>query len=281
MAALTLGFGTQNPTQIAKFNALQIKTILKFGHRPVYAWYRPVGVTCPSSCVLMEKSRVPSVREEDGGAGYRQAIIDAFSQRSDLSSWTYTHAWREAEVCEWRDNLPSNVGCVASLNSTDEIAEAVSLGWKCLAVVTATADGKDFTPEEARQTRVAIRESVGDVSVLPCPAQRPELSMGCADCMKCMRTDTGKVTVVVFAVHGSGKKKAACSTGGCYAQHGNVAMHQKRSLERHMDLREWVMTRPYYSLVRMSVSGDVWTDDDDRKPVCSPAAARSLQVINN
>ena len=280
MYDLTLGFGTKNPTQIAKFNALQIKTILKFGHRPVYAWYRPVGVTCPSSCVLMEKSRVPSVREEDGGAGYRQAIIDAFSQRSDLSSWLYTHAWREAEVCEWRDNLPSNVGCVASLNSTDEIAEAVSLGWKCLAVVTATADGKGFTPEEAKQTRASIREAVGDVSVLPCPAQRPELSMGCADCMKCMRTDTGKVTVVVFAVHGSGKKKAACSTGGCYAQHGNVAMHQKRSLERHTNLREWVMTRPYYSLVRMSVSGDVWTGNDDRKPVCSPAAARSLQVLN-
>jgi hypothetical protein len=280
MYDLTLGFGTKNPTQIAKFNALQIKTILKFGHRPIYAFYRPVRVTCPSSCVLMETDRAPALREEDGGAGYRQAIIDAFSQRSDLSSWLYTHAWREAEVREWRDNLPSNVGCVASLNSTDEIAEAVSLGWKCLAVVTATADGKGFTPEEAKQTRAAIREVAPDASPLPCPAQRPELSMGCADCMKCMRTDTGKVTVVVFAAHGAQKKKAGCATGGCYAQNGPVNWQQKKSLERHMDFREWVMTRPYYSLVRLSVSGDVWTDDDDRKPVCSPAATRSLQVLN-
>ena len=228
----------------------------------------------------MEKNRVENLREEDGGYGYRQGILEAFSKRSDLSSWTYTHAWREPEVCEWRDSLPPNVGCVASLNSLDDVPEAVALGWKSVAVVTPTADGKGFTADEARDTREVMTGKLGAVSVLPCPAQRPELSMGCSDCMACMRTPKGKVTVIVFAVHGPGKKKAACSTGGCYAQHGNVAMHQRRSLNRHMDIGEWVMTRPYYSLVRLSVSGDVWTEKDDRPVVQSPEGRRSLPIAS-
>lgn len=259
-----LGKGTKSPTVIAKFQAQ------RGPGRLVYSHYRPVGATCPQSCSLMNKSITSGMREADGGALFRSEVVRSFEARPDLESWTYTHAWREPEVCAWREDLPPNVGLVASLNSPEEIPEAVALGWRTVAVVVSSADGKGFTEKEAASYREQFRSygNAESFSPLACPAQRSVLKMGCADCKACMKTPPAKVVVVLFASHGPARKKALSDcAGGCYAQQGNVAIHQKRSGEQSFDLYAWTQRLPYYSMVRLNVSGDSFTEQDSRLPI--------------
>ena len=105
-------------------------------------------------------------------------------------------------------------------------------------------------------------------SPLPCPAQRPSMKMGCADCKACMRVPPSKVSVILFASHGSGRKKAVSDCqSGCYAQHGNVNIHQKRSEAQTFDMYQWTQRLPYHSMVRLNISGDSYTEKDSRLPI--------------
>ena len=262
--AKVLGKPTQNPTKVEKFLAQ------RGPQRIVYGVYRPVGGSCPQSCSLMDKDKVSGFREEDGGALFRSETVRSFEARPDLEAWTYTHAWREAEVCQWRDELPSNVGVVASLNSPEEIPEAVLLGGRTVAVVGPTKDGKGFSDEEAALYRKQFKSygNAESFSPLPCPAQRPSMKMGCADCKACMRVPPSKVSVILFASHGSGRKKAVSDCqSGCYAQHGNVNIHQKRSEAQTFDMYQWTQRLPYHSMVRLNISGDSYTEKDSRLPI--------------
>lgn len=259
-----LGRGTKSPTAIEKFQAQ------RGPGRIIYSHYRPVGATCPQSCSLMDKGLTSGMREADGGALFRSEVVRAFTDREDLEAWSYTHAWREPEVCAWRDTLPKNVGLVASLNSPSEIPEAIALGWRTVAVLVSSADGKGFTQKEVASYRDQFKSygSAESVSPLACPAQRPALKMGCADCKACMKTPPAKVVVVLFASHGPARKKAMSDcAGGCYAQQGNVNIHQKRSEGHAFDLYAWTQRLPYYSMVRLNVSGDSFTEQDSRLPI--------------
>ena len=87
------------------------------------------------------------------GADYRDAIHEAHTKRPDLKGWSYTHAWADPEIAQWAQGLPDNVRIVASMDDPTDVDRARSMGWKTIAQVTETADGKGFTDDEARKVR--------------------------------------------------------------------------------------------------------------------------------
>lgn len=230
MAALTrsfscIGFSTPNKSRNKK-----ITSRIDPRGRPVFATYRPVGPTCPQDCVLLNagcyaQTGPVSWQERRAGketfdpvlwalglpqnalirwnvsgdvvgadgAEYREAIKLAHELRPDIKGWSYTHAWDRPEILAWADSLPTNVRIVASLDDPQDTDRAQAMGWRTVAHVVATADGKGYTDAEARETRAG--------GSLPCPAQRVDL--GCADCLACMRDG-----VIAFAVHGLAQKTA-------------------------------------------------------------------------
>ena len=235
------GFGTLDPSNNVKLQGY-------YGRRKVFATYRPVGGTCPSDCTLlnngcyaqggnvnMHQRRAGESRFDPlawatalpqgalvrwnvsgdvvgpDGRAYRSRIRRAHVARPDLQGWVYTHAWMDSEVAKWARSLPANVRCVASLDDPKDARMAYGMGYRTVASVTPTADGKGFTDSEARAVkgpRGAMTEVgrwgqrvVTSVRPLPCPAQRT--NMGCADCMGCMRDGH-----IVFAIHGPSHKVA-------------------------------------------------------------------------
>jgi len=223
-----VGFGTKNRSRNVK-----IESMFDPKGKPVFAVYRPVGGSCPSDCALLDsgcyaqqgnvnihqrragEQTFDPVRWVLGlpigalvrwnvsgdvvgpdGAEYREAIKVAHELRSDIKGWSYTHAWADPNIRDWADSLPENVRIVASLDDPDHEDRARAMGWKTIATVIPTADGKGFTDPEARATRSA--------GGLPCPAQR--VNLGCADCLACMRDGS-----IVFAVHGPASRSAGRS----------------------------------------------------------------------
>ena len=219
------GFGTKNRSRNVKIESKRYPL-----RKPVFAVYRPVGPSCPSDCALLDAGcyaqqgnvnihqrrangetfdpvawadRLPmgalirwnvsgDVVGPDG-AEYREAIKVAHELRPDVKGWSYTHAWDDPQILAWAQSLPDNVRIVASIDDTRDKDRALAMGWKTVAHVVETADGKGYTDAEARETKRA--------GSLPCPAQRVEL--GCADCLACSRDG-----VIAFAVHGPGQRQA-------------------------------------------------------------------------
>ena len=226
------GFGTLNPTTNEKLVGV-------YAYRPVFSVYRAVGSTCPSDCALLDagcyaqggnvfihqrraadRSFDPvawaqtlpigslirwnvsgDVVGEDGPA-YRDAIRRAHESRPDLIGWGYTHAWNRAEVAAWSESLPENVTIVASVDNPADAERATAAGFRTVAYIKTTSDGKTFSDAEARAARGP--KTKGRQRPLPCPAQR--VDAGCADCMACTRPG-----VVVFAAHGSRSRLASQS----------------------------------------------------------------------
>jgi hypothetical protein len=221
------GFGTKGPSGNVKIKS-------QHGKIKVFATYRAVGSSCPSDCALLnagcyaQQGNVNIHQRRAGsetfdpvawaeglplgslirwnvsgdvvgadGADYREAIHEAHTRRPDLKGWSYTHAWSDKAIVHWAQGLPDNVRIVASLDDPADVDRARSMGWRTIAQVTETADGKGFTDEEARKVRA-------ESGALPCPAQRVDL--GCADCQAC-----GRDGLISFAVHGPGQKKARVS----------------------------------------------------------------------
>ena len=219
------GFGTKNRSRNVKIESMRDPK-----GRPVYAVYRPVGSTCPQDCALLDAgcyAQQGNVNIHQKRAGeetfnpvmwalglpfgslirwnvsgdivgpdgelYRQAIKLAHTLRPDLRGWSYTHAWGDMELLQWSQSLPANVRIVASLDDFQDRHLALSMGWRTVAHVVETADGKGYTDDEARETKHA--------GSLPCPAQR--VAVGCADCLACSRDG-----VIAFAVHGPAQKSA-------------------------------------------------------------------------
>ena len=69
------------------------------------------------------------------------------------------------------------------------------------------------------------------------------------------------VFAVYRAVGATCPADCALLDAGCYAQGGNVAIHQKRANGRSFDPVAWSRTLPVGSLVRWNVSGDVVGED--------------------
>ena len=264
-----IGFGTKGKSGNSKLTGTGRRRL------KVFATYRPVGVTCPASCALMNtgivNKRHGTLREVDGGAAYREAIRKTHADRPDLLGWTYTHGWMHPEVVAWRDTLPTSVGVVASCDRIEDARRAVDLGWRAVSVVVPTADGEHFTAQEAKDTRRTIREAIPSADVaLPCPAQLAHApDVGCGDCMACHRAPhAARVTVIVFAAH-SAARRAACDTdteGGCYAQQGRVGKFEIRAATERTDFYQWGSALPAGSGVRWSVSGGLWTDSAPSNP---------------
>ena len=253
-----MGSGTKNPSGDKK---LQSRRPRPSGM--VYATYRPVGPTCPESCALLSKKirakRHGALTEEDGGRAYREAIYQVHTDCDDIRGWSYTHDWKNEEVRAWRDTLPENVGIVASCDSIDQAREAVALGWLTVAIVLPSADGENFTREEVQRVRSEVGKELPG-SVTPCPATYAFADIGCADCMACQfAPNRESVTVIVFPAHSHARRAAAdpSADGGCYAQLGNVAIHEKRAADRVTDFHAWGTRLPKYSMIRWSVSGDL------------------------
>lgn len=58
-------------------------------------------------------------------------------------------------------------------------------------------------------------------------------------------------------------KDCALLNAGCYAQQGNVNIHQRRAGDRETDFAAWADGLPDGSLIRWNVSGDVVGDDGE------------------
>ena len=69
------------------------------------------------------------------------------------------------------------------------------------------------------------------------------------------------VFAVYRAVGATCPADCALLVAGCYAQGGNVFLHQKRANERSFDPVAWSRTLPVGSLIRWNVSGDVVGED--------------------
>lgn len=232
---MVTGFGTKNASGNEKLMS-------KRPDGPdVFATYRPVGATCTDCPLLaggcyaktgnvaihaLESGRrtfdpfawatalpegalvrwnvTGDIWGEDG-AEYRDAIKRAHEARPDLKGWLYTHAWRRPEIQAWAKSLPSGVRCIASADSDADAVRAFDAGFRTVAIVH-EADGSGHW---TRETADAVRDELSWIAdsfstkVVPCPAQRSDLSVGCADCTACMRDG-----LVPFASHGMGKKKA-------------------------------------------------------------------------
>lgn len=220
-----VGFGTKSRSRNIK-----IESMIDAIGRPVYAVYRPVGSSCDPDCALLDngcyaqQGNVNIHQRRAGretfdpvqwvlglpvgslvrwcvsgdvvgpdGAEYREAIKVAHQLRPDIKGWSYTHSWADPEIRDWANSLPSNVRIVASLDDPAHENRARAMGWRTIATVIETANGKGYTDQEARDVRRS--------GSLPCPAQR--VSLGCADCLACMRDGS-----IVFAVHGPAQKTA-------------------------------------------------------------------------
>lgn len=229
--ALVSGVGSQDRSGNRKLGGYRP------GARPVYATYRPVGPSCPSSCALLgagcyaQQAPVSihaarGLRETfnarawalalpagalvrwnvsgdvlgDDGEAYRLAILRAHRARPDLGGWLYTHAWQVPQVAAWGRALPENVRCVASIDDARDLPAARALGWRTVAVAVTPADGTDgWTQATAAQATAALRAATGERRIVACPAQRTDgAKVGCADCRACERDST-----ILFAVHGA------------------------------------------------------------------------------
>ena len=258
-----LGFGSIGASQNKKLKGV-------YRRARVYTHYRPVGVTCPSACKLLDpaiaaRRHAGHPGEADGGRAFRAAMRQAHVERPDVVGWGYTHAGEQPEVVEWSRTLPDNVTIVASADTEEHARRLLDLGWQhvALTVPTAEEDGH-FSPDEIKDARGI---DIGAHPV-PCPAQHTP--MGCADCGACFtsRRPATKPLLIVFGTHGKlvARARDANRVGGCYMQGPWTAQKlDVRAGAAHRDPVEWVQALPRSTpgrptLIRWLVGGDLWSD---------------------
>jgi hypothetical protein len=104
--------------------------------------------------------------------------------------WTYTHAWRDIPRAAW-----GRVSVLASCETLSDAKDALATGYAAAIVVSEhPASGRAY--------------EVGGVRVVPCPEQTRGRT--CVECRMCW-DDEGlrdRATVVAFAAHGSGRRRA-------------------------------------------------------------------------
>jgi len=105
-------------------------------------------------------------------------------------AWTYTHAWRDVDVDDWRG---ANV--LASCESAEDVKQARAAGFATAIVVPEFPDGP----------KVFERDGI---KVMPCPEQTRGVQ--CASCLLCSKTDKLKEHSITigFVAHGARWKKA-------------------------------------------------------------------------
>lgn len=121
-----------------------------------------------------------------------QAYIDATNTIPPyVEVLSYTHAWRTLRPEWFKDHTRPNASC----DSIADVAEALSMGWKAVVV----------DPDGSLPGMV-----VGGEKLVSCPFETHERQ--CLDCRLCARGK--RSSVVVFQVHGTGKKKARAALAG-------------------------------------------------------------------
>lgn len=260
------GFGSVGPTQNKK-----LKGVYQRARRTsVYTHYRPVGVTCPSACKLLDptiaaKRHAGHPGEADGGRAFRGAMRQAHIERPDVVGWGYTHAGEQPEVVEWSRTLPDNLVIVASADTEEHARRLLDLGWQHVALTVPTAaENGHFGRSEIKDARAI---DIGAYA-LPCPAQHTP--MGCADCGACFtaRRPGTRPLLVVFGTHGKlvARARDAQRVGGCYMQGPWTAQKlDVRAGSEQADPVEWVRALPRSkpgrsTMIRWLVSGDLWSD---------------------
>jgi hypothetical protein len=224
------------------------------GYAPFSVFNPVLPGSCPSSCPKMNLGRAAAHKNvKRTGEGFRNGVRLAALSRPDLRMWGYTHFWRHPGMLEYRDSLPENVSIVASVETPEELNEAESLGWALAAIAVPSTTGY-IEADEVRALREAAKSPTPRGLVL-CPAQRPNPRAGCADCLLCARQPR-KFTVIGFAGHGVGKTSKQLDGGCCYAQQGNVRLHELRAGRTQTDFLKTLSSLPPNALVRLVVSGD-------------------------
>jgi hypothetical protein len=115
-----------------------------------------------------------------------QSYVD-FEERTGSKAWTYTHAWRDVDVEDWKG---ANV--LASCETAEEVEEAKARGYATSMIVN-------------RFERETLYSKDG-VNVLPCPEQLGRLN--CASCGICQSTEQlrNHNLTVGFQAHGTQMK---------------------------------------------------------------------------
>ena len=226
------GFGTREPSQNRKIISR------KKNGPTVFATYREIGVTCPSTCAFLPKK---SGGKYEGGCYYGNGYMKALSNRAGSVRF---------DPVAWVKSLPKgsfirwNVGgdllgedgqdyrdaiILAHLERPDTKGWTYTHAWYEPEIVAwmqmlpsnitcaASCDTKEqiegakalgwkvqtigYNAGAEHFTDTTAREARRLTGGLPCPAQRVE--MGCADCMACSRKG-----LVLFAFHGPERNNA-------------------------------------------------------------------------
>ena len=107
----------------------------------------------------------------------------------DGKVYSYTHAWREVNRESW-----GGISILASCENMEDVKAAYKKGYASAIVVDTHKDEKAYM--------------AGEFKIIPCPNQTKDVK--CIDCGLCMNDKFLKdnKSVIAFAVHGAGKKKA-------------------------------------------------------------------------
>jgi hypothetical protein len=119
------------------------------------------------------------------GSRVLNAAIGRWRKRGGGSAWSYTHAWKHVARSDW-----SNVSMLASITTTDEVAEARAQGYAPSIVVGEHPSEKAYTLPGSETTWI------------PCPNQTR--GVGCTDCRLCFKADWLYETNrgISFSAHG-------------------------------------------------------------------------------
>lgn len=119
----------------------------------------------------------------DEAAQIVSAAAERYTKRGGGPVWSYSHAWKDVERSSWGD-----VSIFASCETAEQVKHARERGYATALVVDEFASDKLY--------------EVGDVKILPCPAQTRHTT--CSDCRLCFNGvgvhDRGYS--IGFAIHG-------------------------------------------------------------------------------
>ena len=140
---------------------------------------RPLRIHTVGDCASDEAARIVS------GAAER------YTARGGGPAWSYTHAWRTVDRESW-----GGMSVLASCETTAEVIEATERGYATALVVDRFRDRK--------------KHEVGDIEILPCPAQTKK-GTTCSSCRLCFDDEAIKRRrySIGFEVHGDFVTKRA------------------------------------------------------------------------
>ena len=124
------------------------------------------------------------------GAKLINSAIKRWKKRGGGECWTYTHAWKNVKRSNWSD-----VSILASIESTNQVAEARANGYAPAIVINSFPSDKAFQLPGS------------DTKFIPCVAQTRDVS--CEDCRLCFNANRlfEKNMGIAFSVHGINKGK--------------------------------------------------------------------------